>query len=167
MKLNPKSWHSQLYTLYTDNRPGINFCNYFWAIILFTIAVPITLPILIWNKFVNRYIPPYIVLPLVVLISLFTRDYGNHMAMDFTFLNVVTLFLKGYYALFIGLIVVCAVLIGIAFIVSYATMKYSEYQRRKNPEGIEKESKPNMIITWFKAFKEKNCPIIDWSNEEK
>lgn len=156
MKLNKNKWHAKLYRAFwkTKDMPN-NLCNYFWELVF---ALVFTIPA--WQV----YIPLFKKEPkkdVFKLTTLFTILNGFMFIIGgvFTGKKAEVVF---YYP--IGLIAIC--LIGsviIGFIL--ALEKVGDYFGNLKHRQV--QSKPSLLKTRWRDFKEKNCTLLDWEDNNK
>lgn len=151
MELNRKSWHARLYKMHNTFYPE-SLCTYFWAVILYVVIFPLEM-VSMFHRDLRESdgLGVRIVVSIVIWLILLTPliDLASK-GLEFTIGNYL-------YALFEFL---CTVLIFMLTLISvlgigYAGMKgYDKISNRK--QG------PTLVGEWWKGFKGKYCPKIDW-----
>jgi len=168
---SPKSWHAKLnrYIYGKNYLDGVDcLCPYFWG----TILAGILLPFFMIGKgiaFVIDHIPAVnIDLPTIDM-SYKTRNRIGSVVLYGLLGILVSVLIFGLYLAIIklGLIVVLIVIgsvagviagiIGLIFLGYWIRDKYEDW-RYDHP----KEDKPNLLIEFIKAKKNKHCPLVKW-----
>lgn len=194
MKLNIHSNPAKLYRAFynKDTLPN-NLCDYFWAVVLAIICIPFTYPILIINAFLwpiyydidrKKYCCNYerlrayfglIMNILFVLAGIFLckevygRETLSYIPFWKIYLNGIG-FALGIASVFLGF-VFGLYLISKILDPILGSKKNKEYwdkldERKKQRQSQKERSFRYLIKKQFKAWKEKNCPIIEWTNEK-
>lgn len=182
MKLN-KSFNSKLYRwFYCTNELPVSFCEYFKKLaiawLLFLPVGLIGLPSILIHDFQSlrngrydstefgqrigvgliTYILFYCVFTLFLPFTLFFTSYGKDSAMLMSCV-------LGFAIWFI--IIVSLIIQGIKAIKKYRYNKKREKQYDDEGKRIIVEKKPNIIVEFIKATKEKYCPKIEWVDIKK
>jgi len=164
------SWHFKLYALlrfenkYYTNKPK-TICLYFWNFLFYILIIPVTLPMIIIG-----FVAPKIRF----------EDGSNKGAIIaggiFSWIAILLSFVAGIGILgyedlkeFTPLQIFLSIITGIAAISSvltivglsiYGITEYDSYIKIKN---YNRPSKPDsMLKLRYKAWKNKNCPMINW-----
>jgi hypothetical protein len=163
MKLSKSSWHYKLNNWYTYGVPR-NLCGYFWRTVWYTITVPITLILFIpyWllcsvdvvdtdKEKITEVYPQALIIDMIVFVMFCMIRMWFNLSME----------AKGFSAI--------ALIFGIlgwviAFGILISSM-VSSYQKKHKTK--QKEKRPNILIEYIKAKKNKYCPIIEWEEEDK
>ena len=127
------------------NMPS-TLCTYFWALIggivgAFVIGLTVTgIPVALWSKFSSFEVANA---DLWLLIWIGFGALGS-----------------------IGLFLLCCILACIMLVVSIDWIK-TRYQQWSHPEEFDYDAEPNPVTEWFRARKEKICPIIEYQSSPK
>jgi hypothetical protein len=155
-----------------ENMPQ-SLCSYFWtALISIVISIP-TLPFLYLSyrsnpKNSKSDVPP---VALSLVLVAFMLLAGATLWQNWTGITIWSPFAIFVAYLFglIGLALVVSVGMGLFMAGSFGYDKYDTYKINKRHEqrasGIVKEYKPNWFIEFFKAKKQKVCPMINYTEE--
>lgn len=169
-----ESWHVKLYRALSWKYPDLDYenewaglpktiCNYFWSYLLYIVSIPLTIIPVVIGVFIKRSFKegtPIYGLSLIINF-IFLISFGIGFAI---FDQGDTWIIHWAYAWLVGFgiaLVIVAIFIGIIHLADYIDQKKRERNFRKyGYEG--KPKKKSMIKMRFKAWKEKNCPIINW-----
>lgn len=159
-KASKNSWHYNLYEFISFSGTGwdkvstpITVCQYFWLMIIKLFLLPLTMPVLlmgvIWKKLRT---PSLFVLAVIVfwLVQAFIILAGTAATNSF---DGGFSFLKVYFA---GTIIL--MLTSFAVTLLWIIINYIEDKR----ENSIKKKRKFLLVSMFKAWKEKNCPYINW-----
>ena len=168
MKLSKLSWHYWIYTLYADNNLNPkNFCDYFWTVVLTLIVTVIGFPVTIcW-----------------ILAKIFKNNHGFYLPkrkdIFFVIFIYFSFFMLGSVCIgkpHIGWLSFVFFYISIAFcilvvFIGYLIEKLRDYIQEKKHMGTfthpyPKKKRIKIIKEYIKSVKEKNCPIIEWSDKK-
>ena len=135
-----------------------NLCVYFWAS-LFTIPfLPFSFPWIIYHLIFNRKNPSNGV-SIVPKFSISISWYIGSLfvgAAQWGFVSLST-WLWGLWVILVGLLLACIAILSIAYFLFEVIPKCIP---RRKPR--EKKKKPNILIEYIKAKKQKICPQITW-----
>lgn len=163
---NRESWHLKLFNIlrFSDDydRPK-TICQYFWLYIQYIISLPFTLPIVLFGaifyKLRDAVMSVYLLSMLFWGVILFSFAIGG------------IIFDKGdagwslspWLATLIGFgitALILVTLIGIILFIGWLQDILHDYKYRNY--DITKAQQKSMLTSRFKAWKEKNCPVINW-----
>lgn len=189
------STHNQLAMLYRNfyNRSFLpnNLCNYFWLLLVALICTPFVYPVLILNKFISPFewsysqyyrrssynnIPIVIGVVFNVLIFLFgillsQMIYGRSI---FNLLELHEIYTNGI----ILTSIVLTLIVTIVFIIKKIPyheetdeeweLKYKAKNAKQQLKELRyKQSFRYLLVQRFKAWKNNNCPIIEWDTSKE
>lgn len=158
MKIKKTSLHARFYKfMYLTDKLPTNLCPYFWKLVMAIITLPLTFPSFIFTNnrsFGSRFDPLAIMIVLEMLIfgvggltSLIFGLVKNDDPMNLTTFGLIN------FAGILGWIMIA--------LACYTAHWISE---RKEVYLGKKEKKPNIIIEYIKAKKNKACPMIEWED---
>lgn len=146
------SWHYKLvdFCLIPDEE---NFCNYCRQV-LFSILIAI---VILSVVFIG--LPLFFGTIVVELISVFTNlpDVGTL----FTTQNKLLVF---FGLIFSGYIIALLIFIILYLLNKCVYQKYQTYSRNKRNTLVIKEKEPSLVKEWYKSFKGKYCPRVEFKD---
>lgn len=155
MNLSEKSWHARIFkAFYPNTKLPDSLCNYFWATIVAILLIIPAHPAIIFNLFVKNAKMPGGVGLLITFLCLLIGG-ASLTAADID-VNIAIIYLVGLGVLTIMILL----LIGLFYLSSYVTDKFSEY--RKSKKSKRDNENRNIIIEYVKGVKGKYCPHINW-----
>ncbi|KKL71268.1 hypothetical protein LCGC14_2096640 [marine sediment metagenome] len=158
MKIDRRSWHyrllSKIYNNGWRNDYGVpkDLCRYMRKLVLtivgFTVVIAIVVPTLIGGVI------------LVPLMAIYSPD-TVHEALSFIPSPVITTIV------FIGMFIwLAAVIISLGMLGDYIGSKILNFRFPVNPKG-KREKRVGIFAAWWRAHKEKVCPIIEFYEGEQ
>lgn len=162
IKLNPESKLARLY-LDTYRRPlPNNLCSYFWKVVFALLILPITcIPLKLWPR-ENNYDPLicYFCLGCLFYVIMGMAGLGGWAFVLKTGLPQPFLFFPWLVSL-----VLTGIAFGIIFLVAIIAGLLCQIKDVLSNKEEPKEKELSLILLKIKAWKEKNCPIINWEKE--
>ena len=157
-EVSEQSWHVKLYKVITafdelsEDMPK-TVCSYFWNYVIAILLLPIAFPGIIINLITSRVAQFSLGRPLYVIVSVvFFAIIALSYQIGVTIGNDSPIWL----AILVGfafLLVLMGIIVGLVLIVTISSRKEIHIFK----------SKPNsLIMSRFKAWKDKNCPIIKY-----
>lgn len=192
MKLNPRSWHAELYcNAYGkdyDQLPN-NLCPYFWKLIIILVLLPITWPVALFNRIEGRSYSGYATMGMPLFIAVLFSFAGLpagvpilinfHLPPDQRFddlyhrfgaLAPIVCVEIGYMAIIFMLAIIILNIKLIAFIIKSLPKnpqkKVYPQPLSWDPPAPKKTHKPNILIEFIKAKYNNYCPKIDWQEKQ-
>lgn len=165
MNLQLKSWHTILYKNTYQGLPD-SLCPYFWKLLIAMLLLPIT-----WGGYVipNIRYTKSIFLNFMTTVCFYTIGYIIYNISLSIYPEQ-----EGIWEMLLGITVATGYIVGVTvaisaiFILIYLASTYISdttksvmYKRRLTNE--DKPKKTYILIEWYKAFKGKYCPKINWS----
>lgn len=149
MELKKNSWHAKLYKMHNTYFPD-SLCNYFWAVVLYVAIFPLEVVSMFSKDLRTSYhIGARVVISMLVWLVLLT-PLTSIIDKEVT---VSAYFYALFEFLFIAIATIAFVgaLIGIIYAISTLSIKTSR-----------KTSGPTLVGEWWRGFKGKYCPAINW-----
>ena len=172
MRLSNNSWHAKLNTFvygyrYLDSVDCL--CPYFWGTLLAILCVPVWLIGHGIARLLDVIDESGISLPRLNISYDTQRKIGLGVAygllfgavvgITFGILNAITEYGLINVLILIGLIALAVVgLIGLALLLINLAERYNDW-RYDHP----REKKPNLLMEFVKAKKNKHCPLVEWT----
>jgi hypothetical protein len=145
MEIRKESWHAKFYLLHELYLPQ-SLCPYFWRLLLYIALLPIQgIPLLFKRLRDPEVFGARIVIGVALLSFLFMPLLGE----------------GSYITEFITMMIALAAIVGLFCLIGsiiYGIYKVTEYVN----ESKIYSSKPTVVGEWWKGFKGKYCPKIDW-----
>lgn len=162
MKLNQKSWHAMYYKWASLKMMPDNLCSYFWKLLMLIILFPLLLIFALPEILIVSI--SYIIIKIkkdefIYFIDEWESRWGINfliyflIAMIYGYINA----LINHFNETIAITVIVIVTISI-----FAVINYFRKKSKKSEIKTAKVKKPSLISEYWKAFKGKYCPRIDW-----
>ncbi|MES2287598.1 MAG: hypothetical protein V4547_18025 [Bacteroidota bacterium] len=176
MKIKKDSWMVWMIDQAFEVKPK-SLCTFFWALIGSIVLAPLAYPVVIYNlivKFIlkNRISTMHYGLGCIITLASvgFCGKYYQHyyLNQEYTLMDVLKhspiwmLVIIGGVSAFIGMI------FGIIYLAGILEDKAELKREKRNNDMLDKfsepvaQKKPNVIIEFIKAKKQKVCPIIEY-----
>lgn len=178
MKISKSSWHVNVndYVYGYGYTAGVHsLCPYFWKTIIAIIFLPLVAICRITSDKIDESDVSIPNIPISIpSISDQTKSYiGKGFLVTFILLIGIGLAQAGdsigwftLATIILGVLGVLGAIFGIVFLVVCLEEKYSDwrYEHPKNGKPY-KEPKPNILLEYIKAWKNKNCPLLELTED--
>ena len=178
IKLNFGIQNNRAYmTEYYHGEMPKTLCSYFWALVCAILIIPFNIPGLIIGLTkrdikdpADSYFGAIFWFSFQVLSGVIGMFIFRHPTINITFTD--SLLIKGLIAMACGALIIGTIL-GLIYLTAYTydnlwvkRMRKEEELRLNNPDEYwaKKEKKPNILMSFIKAKKEKVCPIIEYKD---
>ena len=183
MEIKKNSWSTWLIKLnfkianYETSKLPKTLCSYFWTLVCAILIIPFNIPGLIIGLTKEQIKDPgdtdfgaffwFLIQLLSGIIGMFIF---RNPTINITFTD--SLLIKGLVAMACGALIIGSVL-GLIFLTAFIfdnleakRIRKDEELRLNNPDEYwaKKEKKPNVLMSFIKAKKEKVCPIIEYKD---
>jgi amino acid transporter len=137
-----------------DHRPK-TICAYYWKYVQYIVSIPLTLPLVLFGVFFKKKRDTNLLYTVSFIILVFTT-FGS-MIGHATFIDGIE---NPIMPIWLACLTGTGILIFLLAMAAGIMVGTSIYLERRKP--IFKEKKDSMIKVRIKAWKEKNCPMINW-----
>lgn len=181
MKVSRKQFAGRVINLCHNDYPS-NLCTTFWVFIISLITMPIIYPVIFINRLDEKTWTSYNRLVENIMIGLICQIFSfvclmsaasvymglmPEVSVNTKELNIFQLFPFWYWLLLpVGnlLLAVTVLIIGMVVYMIYQSVLGLKkiFKVKKKQEDTSKPKKPNIILEFIKAKKEKICPLIEW-----
>jgi len=180
MKFNRNSWHRKLTEFVFDKECPVSICPYFWRVMAALVVFISILPFALWTKYADDDLDlelpvssAFFIFPIVTII---TAAFGVGTLDGMGIIDVEglgrpaliflpALILGASWCFMIGgvavlLIIGCLVFGSIELVKLIKAAYRAKFSNHTNTQP----SSPSLIGTYFKAVKDKVCPMIEWED---